>query len=225
MKGQHSMQHLNLDIEVKQVSDEGGFEGYASAMTVDRGNDIVDMGAFDRSLARHKGRGTMPKMLWQHDPGQVVGVWTEMVQDDKGLFVKGHCIKSTTLGKDCHELLKAGAIDSMSIGYITKEVEFEEGGDVRRLKEVDLWEVSLVTFPMNIDARVTAVKRVESIRDAERALREGGAGSEFAKLCALYGYAEAKKRVDGTREADVGAIEPAGISRLLENLKTRKGLI
>ena len=214
--------HLDLTIEIKQTADDGAFEGYASAMTLDRGGDIVDMGAFDRSLARHKQKGTMPKMLWQHDPGKVVGVWSEMYQDDKGLYVKGRCIKATSLGKDVHELMRAGAIDSMSIGYMTREAEYEEGGDVRRLKEVELWEVSLVTFPMNENARVTAVKRVESIRDAERILREGGVPGEFAKLIALHGFEEAKARIDGRREGDAPALDQGGLAALLDTIKARK---
>jgi hypothetical protein len=221
-RGKSSMttKHLDLSVEIKQVSDEGGFEGYASAMTLDRGGDVVEMGAFDRSLARHKARGTMPKMLWQHDPGKVVGVWTDAYQDDKGLYVKGRCIKATTLGRDTHELLRAGAIDSMSIGYVTKEAEFDaDDSGTRRLKEVDLWEISLVTFPMNEDARVTAVKRVESVRDVERVLRDGGVPNEFAKLVALHGFEGAMKRVNGHRDGDDAAQIKQALDKLRANLK------
>lgn len=213
---------IELNFELKASNGEGGFEGYASAMTLDRGGDIVDMGAFDRSLARHKARNTKPKMLWNHDPNKVVGVWDEFSQDDKGLYVKGRCIKSTTLGKDCHELLLAGAIDSMSIGYMTREAEYEEGGEVRRLKEVDLWEVSLVTFPMNEDARVTAVKRIESVREVERILRDEGVPGNFAKLIAAHGFDEAKARIEGRREGDDDPISQEGLADLLNAIKSRK---
>lgn len=217
------LKHAALSlIEIKETNAEGGFEGYASTMDLDRGGDVMDMGAFDRSLARHKAQNTKPKMLWNHNPNNVVGVWDEFRQDEKGLYVKGRCVKTTTLGKDCHELLRAGAIDSMSIGYLTREAEYEEGGEVRRLKEVDLWEVSLVTFPMNEEARVTAVKRIESVRDVERLLREGGVPNEFAKLVALHGFEEAKARIDGRRDGDDDTLEQAGLARLIETLEARR---
>jgi HK97 family phage prohead protease len=213
--------NMALNLQIKQVSEEGAFEGYASQMTRDRGGDIVDMGAFDRSIAKHKANNTMPKMLWQHDPSKVVGVWDEMRQDENGLYVKGRCVRSTSLGKDCHELLRAGAIDSMSIGYVTLDSEYEDGGDTRRLKEVDLWEISLVTFPMNEDARVTAVKRIESIRDVERLLRDGGVPGQFAKLVALHGFEEAKARIDARRDGGNEALAKA-LKELGASLKRKQ---
>jgi HK97 family phage prohead protease len=208
-------------IDLKATNGEGGFEGYASTMDLDRGGDIVAMGAFDRSLAQHRAKGTKPKMLWNHDPDKVIGVWDEFRQDEKGLYVKGRCIKETALGRDTYELLKAGAIDSMSIGYRTIEAEFDREGDNRKLMEVELWEVSLVTFPMNENARVTGVKRVESIRDAERILRDGGVPGEFAKLIARHGFDEAKARIGGRREGDDDAVKKA-LANLSASLKQRK---
>ena len=172
------MQHKTLSLEIKQTNSEGGFEGYASTMDLDRGGDIVEMGAFDRSLARHKGSNTKPKMLWNHNPDKVIGVWDEFSQDDKGLYVKGRCIKETALGKDCYELLRAGAIDSMSIGYAVRDYEYEDGGDKRRLKEIDLWEVSLVTFPMLPEARVAGKSDdalTTDLRDLADAFRQARA--------------------------------------------------
>jgi len=221
-----TLQHKTLALEVKETTGDGGFEGYASTMDLDRGGDVVEMGAFERSLAQHKAKGTKPKMLWNHNPDKVVGVWDEFRQDEKGLYVKGRCVKETTLGRDTYELMRAGAIDSMSIGYMTREAEFDaDQSGTRRLKEVDLWEVSLVTFPMNEEARVTAVKRVESVRDVERLLREGGVPNEFAKLVALHGYEEAKARIDGRREADGDdVVNRDGLARLMETLQARKDI-
>lgn len=209
-------------IDLKATNGEGGFEGYASTMDLDRGGDIVAMGAFERSLAQHRAKGTKPKMLWNHDPDKVIGVWDEFRQDERGLYVKGRCVRETSLGRDTYELLKAGAIDSMSIGYRTIDAEYDTNGDTRKLKEVELWEVSLVTFPMNENARVTGVKRVESIRDAERILREGGVPGEFAKLIALHGFEEAKARIDGRREGDAPALDQGGLAALLDTIKARK---
>ena len=112
----------------------------------------------------------------------------------------------------------------MSIGYMTREAEYEEGGEVRRLKEVDLWEVSLVTFPMNEDARVTAVKRIESVREVERILRNEGVPGSFAKLIAAHGFDEAKARVDGRREGDDAGLDQGGLADLIATLKARKDI-
>ena len=218
--------HLDLSFEVKEITDEGKFEGYASThYNVDRGGDRVEQGAFDRSLARYKARNQMPKLLWQHDPSKVCGVWDEMYQDDNGLFVKGRLLKETQLGKETHVLMRAGAIDSMSIGYRTLDADFEgEDAETRVLKELDLMEVSIVTFPMNPEARVTAVKRIESIRDVERLLRDGGVPNSMAKLIASHGFTEAVKRIDGQRDVASAEKQAARYSRLIQSLKAREDL-
>jgi HK97 family phage prohead protease len=223
-RGGHDLKTAPMPFEIKATDNDGGFEGYASTMDLDRGGDIVAMGAFDRSLAEHRAKGTRPKMLWQHDPDRVIGVWdlNAFRQDDKGLHVRGRCLRSTTLGADAYELLKAGAIDSMSIGYMTKDAEFEDG-DTRRLKEVDLWEISLVTFPMNPEARITAVKRVESVRDVEHLLREGGVPGAFAKLVALHGFEEAQKRVNGGRRDGADNALTEKLEQLRQTLGQRTG--
>ena len=95
-------------------------------------------------------------MLWQHDPSQVIGVWDEIKDDARGLFVKGRLLKDVQKGREAMTLLREGAIDSMSIGYRTIAASDEAGGRVRKLDEVDLFEVSLVTFPMLPEARVAA---------------------------------------------------------------------
>ena len=219
------VKHLDMSLDIKALNDEGIFEGYASThYTVDRGGDRVEQGAFDRSLARYKARNQRPKMLWQHDPTKVIGVWDEMYQDDKGLFVKGRLLKETQLGKECHVLMRAGAIDSMSIGYRTLDADYEgDDAEIRVLKELDLFEVSVVTFPMNPDAVVTDVKRIDSIRDVERLLRDGGVPNSMAKLIASHGFNEAVKRIDGQRDA--ATTDNEVFSRLMKSLQDRqKGL-
>jgi HK97 family phage prohead protease len=222
------LKHLDVDLEIKQISDTGEFAGYASTSgNVDRGGDIVEVGAFKVSLDQYAQKGKLPKMLWNHDPNKVVGVWMDMQEDEKGLFVKGRMIVDTQLGKETHVLMQQGAIDSMSIGYKTIEADFEgENASVRRLKQLELWEVSLVTFPMNPEAAITAVKRLDHIGDVERILREAGVANKFAKLVALYGYEGAIKRLDGQREADALAKtqDDNDLRRLFANLKARKGI-
>jgi HK97 family phage prohead protease len=221
------LKHLDIDFEIKAA--EGGlFEGYAStAGNVDRGGDVVMEGAFSKSLDRWKAKGKLPKMLWQHDPDKPIGAWTDMSEDAKGLYVKGRLLTDLALGKEAYTLVKEGVIDSMSIGYQTKDYDYEGAGSqkVRQLKEVELWEVSLVTFPMNPQAEVTGVKQLTTRTDLERILRKEGVPGNFAKLIALYGFEEAVKRTDGQRKADGVAIEQDAARRLMETLKAREGLI
>jgi len=213
------LQHIDFGLELKQVSDAGGFEGYASTRAVDRGNDIVAAGAFRDSLNAYSNSGRMPKMLWQHNPNHVVGVWKEMYEDDHGLFVKGEVITETTMGGDLHKLMRRGAIDTMSIGYRTIDADYE-GGDakVRRINKLELWEVSLVTFPMNPEAVVTAVKRLHSVGDVERILRDAGVPAACAKLVANHGYKAAMQKLGDRRDGEA-ELEPGDLDRLLTAIR------
>ncbi|OWU85306.1 peptidase U35 [Oceanicola sp. 22II-s10i] len=131
-------------------------EGYASVFgAADQGGDVVGKGAYTVSLAALAGAGRRVKMLWQHDPTQPIGVWDEVREDGRGLYVKGRVLESVGRGREAIALLAAGAIDGLSIGYRTKRAVKDDGGR-RLLTEVELWEVSLVTFPMLPDARVEA---------------------------------------------------------------------
>ncbi|MEX0286746.1 MAG: HK97 family phage prohead protease [Paracoccaceae bacterium] len=127
-------------------------EGYASLFgQADQGGDVVAKGAYEASLA--KGGGV--KMLWQHDPAHPIGVWDEVREDDRGLWVRGRLLDSVEKGREAAALIAAGAIDGLSIGYRTvKAAKNEQGRKV--LTELELWEVSLVTFPMLPSARVSA---------------------------------------------------------------------
>jgi HK97 family phage prohead protease len=129
-------------------------------------------------MKAHKAAGTMPAMLWQHSAEEPIGVWSEMVEDAKGLRVKGQLALETVRGKEAHALLKLGALNGLSIGFMSKQWTYDRETEVRTLTEIDLWEVSLVTFPANSKARVTNVKasadEVATPKDAERILREAG---------------------------------------------------
>ena len=131
-------------------------EGYASLFgKTDQGGDIVQKGAYAASLKRLSARGGRVKMLWQHDPGQPIGVWEEVREDATGLWVKGRILAEVERGREAAALLAAGAIDGLSIGYRTVKAE-RNGKGQRLLSELELWEVSLVTFPMLPEARVSA---------------------------------------------------------------------
>lgn len=169
-----SMQHKSLSIpfELKREPDaDGYFEGYAAVFeNVDRGMDVIQRGAFAKSL----GSGRKVKLLWQHDMGSVIGVLVELREDERGLYVKGRLLADVRKGAEALSLLRAGAIDGISIGYRVVQATKEGGGSVRRLLEVDLYEVSLVTMPMNELATVTDVKSVDwsNKREVEAGLRD-----------------------------------------------------
>jgi HK97 family phage prohead protease len=128
--------------------------GYASLFGQrDRGGDTVVAGAYAGSLARLAASSDQVRMLWQHDPSQPIGVWDEVREDAVGLYVKGRLLPDVARAREAQALLAAGAVDGLSIGYRTLRAEKLPGGG-RRLLELDLWEVSLVTFPMQSTARI-----------------------------------------------------------------------
>ncbi len=138
------------------VTDGCVVEGYASLFGKrDQGGDMVLPGAYAESLAALGRKDRRVKMLWQHDPAQPIGVWDEVREDATGLWVKGRILTEVAKGREAAALLTAGAIDGLSIGYRTVRAE-RDGKGQRRLAELELWEVSLVTFPMLQEARVQA---------------------------------------------------------------------
>lgn len=159
-------------LECKAI--EGGMiEGYASLFGVrDAGGDTVMRGAYTRTLAAMAETGRRVKMLWQHDPSQPIGVWDEVREDDWGLHVKGRILDDVAKGRETIALIGAGAIDGLSIGYRTVAADRVPGGG-RMLKELDIWEVSMVTFPMLQSARIDAIKAAQMTpRDMERLLTQ-----------------------------------------------------
>lgn len=185
-------------------------EGWASTFgNVDAGKDVVMPGAFAKTI---RGTKSLP-MLWQHRTDQVIGVWSEFEETDKGLRVKGR-ISETTLGNDAYTLARDGAVSKMSIGYATKRYEIDQTKGVRKLVELDLYEVSLVTFPMNDKAQITRVKSAhDNERDFEDFLREAGYSRDAAKIITARGF----KALGGQREADAEALST--ISTLLNQFK------
>ena len=141
----------------RQSPDEAtAISGHASVFGApDQNGDVVEAGAFAASLNRLKNEGRTVKLLWQHDPVQPIGVWDQVIEDGLGLFVKGRLLTEIEKGADAAALLAFGAVDGLSIGYRTIRAESLPGGG-RRLLELDLWEVSLVTFPMLPAARALA---------------------------------------------------------------------
>jgi uncharacterized protein len=148
----------SFNFEVKASADNT-FEGYASVFdNVDSYRDVVEKGAFNKTIQESK----RVKILWQHDPMFPIGKPLAMSEDSKGLHVKGK-ISETDLGKNALILMKDGVIDELSIGFNTVKDEWDKKGNVRRIKEVKLWEFSLVTFAANEAATITGVKNVEGL--------------------------------------------------------------
>jgi HK97 family phage prohead protease len=139
------------------VTGDGAVEGYASLFgEVDQARDMVMPGAFTQTL-QNRGLRRIP-MLFQHDPAEPVGIWLELREDWRGLWARGRLIPEVARGRELLALVREGAIDGLSIGYRTVRGRIDPKTRIRRLYQVDLWEVSIVTFPLLTGARVRAVK-------------------------------------------------------------------
>jgi len=213
------MKHKRMDVtfNIKAVSDDGSFDGYGSVFNVkDSYGDIVVKGAFNDSLLAHGSKGSMPALLWQHDSDEPIGVYTEMREDDTGLYVKGQLALKTQRGAEAYELLKMKAISGMSIGFVTREDSYDRVTGINTLKKLDLWEVSLVTFPANTEARVSGVKSIEdmnSLGDAELRLRDAG----FSRSEATAFVSRVKRLGQGDPDG--------GMKQVLDALKSRASAI
>ena len=140
-----------------RVDTAGQFEGYASLFNVpDLGKDVVEPGAFAASLARRGPRGI--KLLWQHDPSEPIGQWLTLREDGRGLFVRGRLSLGVARARETLALMRDGAVDGLSIGFRTVKARSDPRTGYRRLTEIDLWEISIVTFPLLPQARISAVK-------------------------------------------------------------------
>ena len=212
------MTKLDYPLEIREVRDDGTFTGYGSVFgNVDAYGDSVQPGAFAKSL-----KNKTPALLWQHDSSQPIGVWEDIKEDEHGLLMRGRLlVGKVARATEACELLKAGAISGLSIGYVPVEwdyVKTPKDGDekaqsrVRRLKEIDRWEVSLVTFPANDAARVTGVKNLATIQDVEESLRDAG-----------YSRTEAKSLIsrikDLQRDAEFRSHAVQNVKDLIEYLK------
>lgn len=184
---------VDMRFEVRNLMEDGTFEGYGSVYNViDSYGTKFAPGAFAASLAAHKKAGTMPKLLWQHDPSQPIGTYTAMSEDSRGLMVKGKFVQSVPQARAAYELLQAGALDGLSVGFMTQASDMDPQTGIRTITDADLWEVSIVTFAANPAAKVDSVRaadRIRTERDLERFLRdEGGFSHARAKAIASRGF-------------------------------------
>lgn len=160
MTQKNNLETKDIPLNLKAIGAGGEVEGYASLFGVeDLGGDVVVKGAFTKSLAQNESKKRNIKMLWQHDPAQPIGVWEDVREDEKGLWVKGRILNDVAKGREAASLIEAGAIDGLSIGYRTVNSAKDAGG-LRLLTELQIWEVSFVTFPMLPGATVDIRKDV-----------------------------------------------------------------
>ena len=167
--------YIEIPTELKAESEEEGtFEGYGSVFNnIDLGNDIIKPGAFTKSIKSRGLRGV--KLLYQHKTDMPIGIFEEIEEDGRGLRVKGKLALKTQAGREAYELLKMGALDGLSIGFRVNpdQVSYDKRTRRRNIKEVDLMEISLVTFPMNPKATVSQVKgEAITIREWENGMRD-----------------------------------------------------
>lgn len=211
-EARQDMQTKSVPFEVKREPDEDGvIEGYASVFdVVDMGMDTIAPGAFRKSL----GEGRKVRMLWQHDMSSPIGVWDEVKEDERGLYVKGRISKDVQKGAEAISLYRMGAMDSLSIGYRTIEAASEGAGRVRRLEDVELWEISMVTIPMN-EAAIASVKSMSTEREFERFLRDAGMSRKEATAVALHGF----KGLDGLRDAGSSEVEPDRLQAVYDQIR------
>lgn len=169
-----TLQTKSLSFKAEDLQDDGTFSGYCSVFdVVDSYDEIVKKGAFVDSLNDWQAKGKMPPVLWQHDRSEVIGVWTKLYEDDKGLFGEGKLlIDDVAKAKEAYALIKAGAIDGLSIGYRTEKYRYNSDDDTIDLLKLNLKEVSIVTFPANEGSTVSNVKaQVRQDQDTQNALK------------------------------------------------------
>lgn len=175
------MNRKSFNLEIKAVQEDGFFSGYGAVFgNIDWYNDVILPGAFKVSLDKWKTKNKFPPVLWNHNDSEPIGIYTNIYEDEKGLFVEGKLlIDDVPRAKSTHALLKAGAIDGLSIGYSTKKAN-QQGNGIRELIEVDIGEISIVTQPANDRSLITSVKskldegELPTLPEFEKFLRESG---------------------------------------------------
>lgn len=157
------------NLELAGFTGDGTFSGYASVFgEVDLGKDRIERGAFLASLVERGPAGV--RMLYQHDPNEPIGAWKTIREDARGLYVEGVLSPGVGRAREVLSLMKTGALDGLSIGFRTVKARTDAKTGVRRILEADLWEISVVTFPMLPSARVSDVKHARFFRDRETEL-------------------------------------------------------
>ena len=225
---------LNVAFEIKEdsIKEDGTFEGYASTFDGDPDSygDVVLPGAFKNSIKRGGRNRTGIPMLWQHNSETPIGKWLQLSEDDKGLNTIGKLTRGVSKAEDAYFLLKDRAIQHYSIGYDYERGQdgkpdkeaytFDKDSGIRYLKKLELWEISLVTFPANINATIVGVKDIENAttpRELEEVLREAGLTKEAAMLIVKLARPSLREAETKTGKVDVNRL--AGILADLRGIR------
>jgi hypothetical protein len=220
------------EFEVKFLNESAVFEGYASVFDrVDSVKDRVQKGAFEKSLKRYVALQKMPPLLWQHEPETPIGAWRVIREDERGLFVRGELfVEHIQKAREAYKLLKEGVLSGLSIGYRVVKAEIDQKDKTRFLREIDLLEISLVTFPAQDEARISAVKtqlqggQLPDPRSFELFLRDAGFSRKQAKEIIACGYKSLSPRDAEDGGEDEASFEVLGdlkaLTALLYKLST-----
>lgn len=202
------IKYIERPFEVKAVSETGTFEGFGSVFgNVDSYKEIVAPGAFAESLAAWKSSDRLPPVLWQHRSGEPIGPYLAMEEQPVGLWVKGQLLVDDVVrAKEARALMKAKAVNGLSIGYVTREDSYDRVTGIRTLKKVDLWEVSIVTFPANPAAQISSVKSaidaIQTLSAAEDFLRDVGRLSKTQATAFISRFKSLPTRSDSDTDLD-----------------------
>lgn len=215
------LRYIERPFEIKAVEEDGIFEGRGSVFgNVDSYKEIVAPGAFTDTLAAWKAQNRLPPVLWQHRSGEPIGPHLEMDERADGLYCKGQLlVNDVQRAKEARALMKAKAVNGLSIGFVTREDAYDRVTGIRTLKKVDLWEVSVVTFPANPAAQISSVKSaidgIQTFAEAESFLREVG---RLSKADAT-GFIARFKSLGGRSESDELGALAAAIERRTAQLR------
>jgi HK97 family phage prohead protease len=208
------MDYLALGkFEIKADNDNTGrITGYGAYYdNVDNGRDVIKSGAFNKI-------NRSVKMLYEHR--ELIGLWDTIKEDSKGLIVEGNINTKTTKGADAYELAKSGALTDMSVGFKSQDFTYDNKG-IRTITKADLYEVSLVSFPMNEKANILSVKSddITTERDFEHTLKKLGFSNKEAKHIAIFGF---KSFLHKKETGELLEINDNSVSDLLKELKSFK---
>lgn len=194
------VKYKNVAFDVKAVTDEGVIEGYASVYgNIDSYGDVVEKGAF-KSLFE-KDNSVIP-ILWQHNTREPIGGASSFKEDESGLYMKASLVMEVQKAQEAKALAKAGVVTGLSIGYTVNEYTYNKEENVTHLTDLKLWEVSLVTFPANTEARVENVKQIladggmPSEREMEELLRQSGFSRSQSKAIISKGYRSLQREAE-----------------------------
>lgn len=209
------MEHkqLNFPLSLQGMEDNGVFSGYASVFDVtDSQKDVIVKGAFARTIAE---KGTDVKLLWQHHQHEPIGIITHIKEDARGLFVEGKLLLDIQRASEAWSLLKSHAINGLSIGFKALDYTYDNVSGTRYLTDIELFEISLVTFPANSHAGVMKVKGLpDTVREFEHFLRDAGFSRQEAKGISLNGFMQRDAAED-----EYGVLETS-LARAIATLST-----